>query len=213
MEKNNYKYLRLCGIMGIISFLSYFLAVVISPMAYPGYNWMSQAVSDLTAVTAPSKGLWNQISCLYGKCGIVSIMAVCVYAAETKVGNKPFRAGIYTFAAMNWISSVGYDLFPLSEAGTGMKTFSDIMHVYVVTVAVVLTSIASLVLIIVGGFKSSGLKSLAVWAIIALSMMFIGAIGTNVVPKAYFGIVERFSVFAATGFNGILGYYLWRKKI
>jgi len=210
---NSCKYLRLCGLFGIISFLSYVVAVVFSPLAYPGYNWMSQAVSDLSAATAPSRGLWDQLSCLYGKCGLVSIMAVSIYFAETRAGNRLTRIGVYVFAVMNWISAVGYDLFPLSEAGTGMKTFSDIMHVYVVTVAVVLTSIASLVLIIIGGFRSEKLKSLGIWAAIALTLMFVGAIGTNVVPQAYFGIVERFSVFSATGFNALLGYYLVRKKI
>lgn len=204
------KYLKMCGLLGLISFISYALAVLFSPLAYPGYNWMSQAVSDLSAATAPSRGLWNQLSCLYGKCGIVSVMAVSVYIADTKVLNKLTRAGIYVFAIMNWISAVGYDLFPLSEAGKGMTTFSDIMHVYVVTAGVVITSIASLVLIIVGGLKKGSLKSLAIWAAIALAMMFIGAIGTGIVPDAYFGIVERLSVFSATGFNAVLGIYLFR---
>lgn len=211
--KKEYKYLRLCGLLGVISFLSYFAAVVFSPLAYPGYDWMSQAVSDLTAVTAPSKGLWNQLSCLYGKCGIVSVMAVCVYVAETRAGSKLFRAGVYIFAAMNWISSVGYDLFPLSEAGKDMKTFQDIMHVYVVTAAVVITSIASLVCIIIAGVKDKNIRAIAIWAAIALAMMFIGAIGTNVVPEKYFGIVERCSVFAATGFNGVIGWFMFKGKL
>jgi len=213
MTDKTLKSLRLCGSLGIISFLSYLAAVVFSPLAYPGYDWMSQAVSDLSAVTAPSKELWGRLSCLYGKCGIVSVMAVSVYVAETRAGSKLFRAGIYLFAVMNWISAVGYDLFPLSEAGTGMTGFSDIMHVYVVTAGVVLTSIASLVLIIIGARKDKTTRRIAVWAAVALAMMFIGAIGTNIVPKAYFGIVERFSVFAATGFNAMLGYALLAGKI
>lgn len=34
-------------------------------------------------------------------------------------------------------------------------------------------------------------------------------IGTNIVPREFFGIPERFSVFAATGFNAVLGFYLY----
>ena len=34
-----------------------------------------------------------------------------------------------------------------------------------------------------------------------LGMMLVGAVGTKLVPAQYFGVVERFSVFAATGFN------------
>ncbi len=37
----------------------------------------------------------------------------------------------------------------------------------------------------------------------------VGALGMNMVPKAYFGVVERFSVFAATGFNAVLGIHLY----
>ena len=40
-------------------------------------------------------------------------------------------------------------------------------------------------------------------------MMFVGAIGQGAVPKEYFGIVERFSVFAAVGFTAVLGVYLF----
>ena len=37
--------LNYCGLLGIVSLLSYTAAVVFSPLAYPGYNWMAQAVS------------------------------------------------------------------------------------------------------------------------------------------------------------------------
>lgn len=40
-------------------------------------------------------------------------------------------------------------------------------------------------------------------------MMLIGAVGMKLVPAGYFGVVERFSVFAATGFNAALGIHLF----
>ena len=50
------------SLLGVVSFLSYSAAVAFSPRAYPGYNWMAQAVSDLSAANAPSLALWNQLS-------------------------------------------------------------------------------------------------------------------------------------------------------
>ena len=50
------------GLSGIVSFLSYTAAVVFAPLAYPGYSWTVQAVSDLSAVHAPSRALWDQLS-------------------------------------------------------------------------------------------------------------------------------------------------------
>ncbi len=75
---------------------------------------------------------------------------------------------------------------------------------------VVVLSIASLVLIIIGGGKDKQNRSYGVWAAIALLMMMVGAIGTAAAPAAYFGVVERFSVFAAVGFNAVLGIKLFR---
>lgn len=195
------------GLLGVLSLLSYTAAVVFSPLAYPGYNWMAQAVSDLMADKSPSKMLWNQLSSLYGACGIVSIMMVCVFI-QGKL-NKTLRLGIYLFAVMNWVSNAGYGMFPLSDSGYA-GTFQDIMHTYVVTGLVVLLSIISLILFMVGGFRDKQYKSLATWATITLILMFIGAIGVSVVPKEYFGIAERFSLFAATSFNAVLGVYLFR---
>lgn len=196
------------GLLGVLSLLSYTAAVVFSPLAYPGYDSLSQAVSDLSAVNAPSKALWEQLSALYGVCGMVSIMSVCVFI-QGKL-DKVIRIGIYLFAAMNWVSDIGYSLFPLSDSGKDMNTFNDIMHVYVVTALVVLLSVISLGVIAVGGFRNKKYRSLAIWASAALLLMFLGAVGTNVVPEEYFGIPERFSVFAATGFNAVLGVYLFR---
>ncbi len=193
------------GITGIVSLLSYAAAVVFSPTAYPGYNWMLQAVSDLSAQGAPSRVLWDQLAAPHGVCSVVCATCASIFVSERRVGTKGFRLGVYLFAIMRWVSAVGYAMFPLSEAGTGMQTFQDIMHVYVVAIAVVLLSIASLVLIIVAGCRDKSVRGIGICAAMALAMMLVGAIGQSVVPSAYFGVVERFSVFAAAGFDAVLG--------
>lgn len=43
-------------------------------------------------------------------------------------------------------------------------------------------------------------------------MMLVGAVGMKIVPAAYFGVVERFGVLAATGFNAALGIHLFCSK-
>jgi hypothetical membrane protein len=203
------KLINWMGLLGIISLVSYTLAVILSPLAYPGYNWMEQAVSDLSAKNAPSKALWEQLSALYGSCGIVSVTFAAVYVADNRVSSMRFRLGIYLFAVMNWVSGVGYRMFPLADAGKEIVSFQEVMHI-VVTVLVVLLSITSLVILIIAGFREMEARSLARWAAIALAMMMIGAIGTGISPPQFFGVFERCSVFAATGFNAILGWYLFR---
>ena len=196
------------GLLGILSFLSYTAAVVFSPLAYPGYNWMAQAVSDLSAADAPSLALWNQLSALYSVCEVVCATVVCIGMQGRKT--KLLRTGIYMFAVMEWISAVGYRMFPLSSSGYA-GAFQDIMHM-VITAAVVLLSIISLVLIIIAGIKNKSCRSYGICAGIALFMMLVGAMGMKIVPADYFGIIERFSVFAATGFNAALGLHLFCMK-
>ena len=203
------KLINWIGLLGIISLISYALAVIISPMAYPGYNWMEQAVSDLSADNAPSKALWDQLSALYGSCGLVSVTCASVYIADNKVSARLFRTGIYLFATMNWVSNAGYRMFPLADAGKEIASFQEMMHI-VVTVLVVLLSIISLVSLVIAGSRYKEVKRLGCWAAVALTLMMIGAIGTGIAPPQYFGIVERCSVFAATGFNAVLGWYLFK---
>ena len=193
------------GLLGIVSFLSYTAAVVFAPLAYPGYNWMAQAVSDLSAANAPSLALWNRLSAFYNVCEVVCVTVVCIGIRGRRT--KRLRIGIYLFAVMEWISAIGYRMFPLSDSGYA-GAFQDVMHM-VVTAVVVVLSIVSLSVIITAGVKDRGCRSYGICAAIALGMMLVGAVGMKLVPAAYFGVVERFSVFAATGFNAALGLHLF----
>ncbi len=200
--------LQRLGLLGVVSFLSYTAAVVFAPLAYPGYNWMAQAVSDLSAANAPSLALWNQLSALYNVCEVFCVTVVCIGIQGRKT--KLLRSGIYLFAVTEWVSAVGYRMFPLSSSGYA-GAFQDVMHM-AVTALVVPLSIVSLVIIIVAGAKSKSCRSYGVCAAVALAMMLVGAMGMKIVPAAYFGVVERFSVFAATGFNAALGIHLFCMK-
>lgn len=123
---------------------------------------------------------------------------------------RRLRAGVYLFAIMEWVSAIGYRMFPLSDSGHA-GAFQDVMHM-VVTTLVVLLSIVSLSVIVSAGLKDKSCRFYGVCAAIALGMMIIGAMGMKIVPAQYFGVVERFSVFAATGFNAALGIHLFCMK-
>lgn len=195
------------GLLGVVSLLSYLAAMIFSPSAYPGYDSMSQAVSDLSAANAPSRDRWDMLASFYNAFTLPCLFAACIFIRGKL--NKPLRAGIYIFTLMSCISKIGYGMFPLSDSGNAGK-FQDVMHVYVVTPSVVMLSIASLAAIMVGGYRSKGkYRTIAICATVALGMMFAGPIGMGAFPKAYFGIFERFSVLAATGFTAVIGICLF----
>lgn len=202
------KRLRMLGVFGIISLLSYTAMVVFSPLAYPGYDWLSMAVSDLCAEGAPSEALAARLNALFGPCALVSIMSVCVGAAGCR--SRTLKLGIYCFAAMEWACNVGYDLFPWVSNALSSDP-QNVMHLGV-TILVVVLSLTALVLVAIGAGKER-LNSLRIWAIVCLTAMMVGPMGTALLPKAVFGLFERFSTFSAVVFNAVLGIYLMKGRL
>ena len=192
---------------GIISLIFYILHDVLGSINYSGYNWTRQAVSDLTATDSPVYSISHSLSLVYGVFSCLCSLLVCILVKKEE--KKTLRLGVYLFTTMNFISAIGYSLFPLSSKGYD-GSFQSFMHVYVITIAVVLLSIISLILISVGAFKSKK-KLLGTLSIVALLLMFFGAAGSGILPKSVFGIVERFSTYSAVVFTAILGIYGFNK--
>jgi len=192
-------------ISGILNAVFYLLHDCIGARFYPGYNWMAQAVSDLTATDAPSRLIASELTKIHGIFSCVACTLICISAKVLwkEASEKILRLGIYLFVAMHWISAIGYSLFPLTGSGYD-GSFQSFVHVYVITVLVVLLSIVSLILIAVGGFKSGN-------KVLAFLLMFLGAAGSAAVPRAYFGIVERFSTYSAVCFTAVIAVIAFSK--
>ena len=199
----NKKLINYLCLSGILSIIFYLLHDIVGSLNYSGYNWMSQAVSDLTATDAPSFIVASGYVTIYKIFSCLCSALICILIKQEN--KKTLKVGVYLFSIMNFISAIGYALFPLSSSGYDGSVGSFI-HVYILTALVVLLSIISLILIIVGSFKSSH-KLLGILAIISLLLMFIGAVGSANVPKEIFGVFERFSTYSAVVFTGILGIY------
>lgn len=206
----NKKLINWLCLSGVLSIVFYLLHDIIGAINYPGYNWLSQAVSDLTATDAPSLVIASGLSTIYKILNCLCCALLCILIQNNK--EKKLRYGIYLFSIMNFISGIGYALFPLSSSGFD-GSIQSIIHIYIITTLVVLLSISSLVLIAFGSLKGKEKnKFLGISAIISLILMFIGAIGSGIVPKEYFGVIERLSTYSAVVFTGILGVYGFNKS-
>ena len=202
METTQKNLCRLFCLSGIIGVIFYVLHDVIGAMNYPGYKWMSQAVSDLTATDSPSYTVATGLSNVFGIMSICCCLFVCVLVTNKHIVT---RIGVALYTLMESISGIGYAIFPLSSKGYD-GSFQSLMHVYVITSAVVALSIISLILISIGSFKDKR-KTLGILAIVALVLMFVGTVGAGAAPKAVFGIFERFSTYSAVVFTAILGVF------
>ena len=189
-------------VSGLLCVLFYLLHDIVGAMNYPGYDPMCQAVSDLTAVDAPSFAVASGYSAVYGVFSCLCCAMLCMITTNER---RELRIGIRLFTVMNMVSAIGYSLFPLTSGGYD-GSFQSFVHVYVLTALVVLLSIASSVMLSIGGSRD-GRKILSIISIIALLCMFFGAVGTSVFPEEFFGLVERFSTYSAVIFIGFLGVY------
>lgn len=205
----NKKLINWLCLSGIISIVFYLLHDIIGAINYPGYNWLSQAVSDLTATDAPSFVIASGLSTIYKILNCLCCALLCILIKNNK--EKKLRYGIYLFSIMNFISAIGYALFPITSAGFD-GTIQSIIHIYIITTLVVILSIISLILIAIGALKEKH-KVLGVLAILSLVLMFIGAVGSGIVPREYFGVIERFSTYSAVIFTGILGIYGFKNQV
>ena len=203
MEKK--KLINWLALSGIFSIVFYLLHDIVGAMNYPGYNWMSQAVSDLTATDSPSFVVASGFVTVYKILSCLCSALLCILIKNEK--KKSLRLGVYLFSIMNFISAIGYALFPLSSSGFD-GSIQSIVHVYVLTAVVVLLSIISLIIIAVGSLKGENKhKLLGILAIISLILMFVGTVASQSAPKEIFGIFERCSTYSAVIFTGILGLY------
>jgi len=185
---------------GIISVIFYSLHDMIGGANYKGYNWMSQAVSDLTSLDAPSFYIANKYLTIYKISNLISCALLCIINSEK---NRILKLGIYLFALMNGISFIGYTLFPLTSAGYD-GSIQSFIHAYIITGSVALLSIVSIFLIAGGSLKDKDIV-FGLLSILSLILMFVGAFGVAKFSKQYFGLFERFGIYSTVVFTGIIG--------
>ncbi|MCR4989440.1 MAG: DUF998 domain-containing protein [Lachnospiraceae bacterium] len=203
----NRKLINWIGLLGVAALVSYAVAAYFCRAAFPGYNWMESAVSDLSARTAPSAPLWDKLSAVFSV-GIVCDTCVAIYVSENKISSKLFRAGIYMFVVKSWISELGYAMFPLDDAGKEISGFNETMHM-IVTAFVVGLSVISLIILFIAGIRYREVRDLGIWAGVSFAMMLMGPVGMASFPPEYFGIAERFSIYASVIFSAVLGIFLF----
>lgn len=188
-------------IIGIIAIVSYFLHVILGSMNYPGYNPLSQAVSDLTSDESPSKDIARLFSSLYGIfSSLLSILLIIIYQKEK---NRRLKYGIILLSIMYITSAIGYAFFPLSSQDMG--EFQNVMHL-VITMIVVLLTIAGMIFLMIAFYKMQ-LKMFFLLTVTAFILLLFGAVLTGIIPKEYFGVAERFSVYTVVLYVGVITYF------
>jgi len=206
---------RLSLITAISCFIFFLLYDLMSIMNYPDYEWMRNAVSNLTAKTAPSFAIAMRYGSVFMM--LVCLCAVLVFLQTRGRGNRRLQRGIALFSLAICVMGVGYALFPLDEPGYGGEpggSANDFVHFYVVTGLLFLIGGVALATIALSGLREDGVRWISITACGTMLGLLLAGVGLVVwgVDGGLFGLLERIGVYGAVLFQAVLGIYVFRDR-
>lgn len=131
---------------GILSSLLYVAMLIFVPMRYEGYNSISQTISELSAIGAPTRSLWVPL-------GIVYTLLIAAFGWGIRLSAYDNRR-LYisgTLLAIYGIIGIGWVFAPMHRRevlAAGGGTISDTMHL-------VMGAVSNLFMMVSMGFAAA----------------------------------------------------------
>lgn len=181
---------------GIAAFVLYAAMDLVSGLSWPGYSFASQAISELSALGAPTRPLWVAL-------GYVFTLLSLAFAAgvlRSAGANGPLRiAGALLLA--NALIGLAWPFFPM-HLRADPKTYTDVGHIVIsaLTVPLFLATVGFGAAALGKRFRAYSIATLAVLLVCgALTFIEAPRLGAGL-PTPWLGIAERVNVH---------GYMLW----
>jgi hypothetical protein len=185
------KFLLACGILSAVLYVALNL---IGAMQFEGYSSVSQTVSELSAIGAPTRPLWISLGAVY----TVLVIAFGWGVWEAAARNRPLRVvagSILAFGSLGLVWPFG-PMHQREVLAAGGGTLTDTVHI-VLGIASVL-----LMLIAIGfGAAAFGKRfrfySIATMVILAVFGTLTGLDGPRVaanLPTPWVGVWERINI-------------------
>ena len=186
---------KILVICGILSSVLYIVMNILGAVLYEGYSSVSQTVSELSAIGAPTRPLWVASGIVY-----TLLVAAFGWGVRESAGyNRPMRiAG--GLLIIYGVIGLGWPLAPMHQrevlaAGRGTQT--DTFHIVfsVVTVLLMLTAMGF-------GAKALG-KRFRMYSIVTIAIVLAFGAWTGMdgpkleanLPTPWLGIAERILIF------------------
>jgi hypothetical protein len=193
---------------GVLSSLLYVATDITGAMRYEGYSYAHQAVSELSAIDAPTRPFMVSLFTVYS----LLVTAFAAGIASTPGGKRYLRLTGWTLLGYGALSLIA-PLFPMHLRGAG-GSLTDTMHVALtgVTVLLILTAIGF-------GAASFG-KSFRIYSICTIAgLVLFGARafmdGPRIdagLPTPWFGVIERAGIYAFLVWVMVLAVTLSRRN-
>jgi Protein of unknown function (DUF998) len=186
------KLIKILLVCGILLFPLYIGVDTISALLYEGYNYTNQAISELSAIGAPTRWLWVIFGFIFQPLTTLLGIGVRLSAGDRRnlriAGTAMIIGGMIGFA---WL------LFPMNMR-SAEKSATDIMHL-------VMGGISSLLFLayIILGSGAKG-KWFRLYSILTILIMLCFGVLFSVqaprvaanLPTPWMGIEERISIFS-----------------
>jgi len=125
------KFLLFCG---VLASLLYIVMNIFIPPLYEGYNWVTQTVSELSAVDAPTRPLWFVLGIIY-----TLLVAAFGWGIIKSAGEKRSLRIVGILIFLHGILGLTWSPMHQREVlAAGGGTFTDTWHIVMATVTVLL---------------------------------------------------------------------------
>ena len=185
------KFLLFCGVFASLLYIA--MNIFIPPL-YEGYNWVTQTVSELSAVDAPTRPLWFVLGIIY-----TLLVAAFGWGIFKLAGEK--RSLRIVGILMFFHGVLGLTWSPMHQRevlATGGGTFTDTWHLFMATVTVLLMflSIGFGAAALGKGFRFYSIATIIVFIVFGV-LTFVEAPNVDKNgPTPYIGLWERINIAA-----------------
>jgi hypothetical membrane protein len=198
---------------GVLSSLLYVVIDVLGGLRYDGYSFTSQAISELSAIGAPSKPFVDPLFMAYGLLVLAFAVGLLRAAAARNRALRIAAVALICYAAIGIVAGMIGPFFSMHQRGVGSET-TDAPHI-------VLTGVLVLLLLLAIGFGAFALGNrFRVYSLVTLAtVVLFGALTTPYParmdlgqPTPGLGIIERIDVYSALLWLAVLGIALLRRR-
>ena len=208
--------LKIFSLFGILAPLFYIIPTIVGGLLRPGYNHLSNSVSDLLVSGAPNKmyivgpfTLYPIFLCIFGF-GLFSILKSQPFPLSSKTGLAGF---ILIGVTIGLLGILTMTIFPQDPMGAPM-TIPGLMHLILVTLQAFGAMAA--VLLIGLWFKNNGFTSYSIYSIISFALILVTGIFSIIGASRGFqfiGLLQRLNVGVILVWFVVIGIWFYNLRL
>lgn len=185
------KYLLLCG---VVASLLYIAMNIFIPFLDKGYNWVTQTVSELSAVDAPTRPLWFPLGIVY-----TLLIAAFGWGVFKSAGPKRSLRVVGVLLIINGL--IGLTWSPMHQRevlAAGGGTFTDTWHIVmsIITVLLMFLSIGFGAAAFGKEFRFYSISTILVFIVFGILTFTEAPNMDKNLPTPYIGLWERINIAA-----------------